>query len=377
VPGSGWLLVSKPLRPPLNDGSSVLVHDLVAHLPPDRGLSYFGDQSAPVRAGARDDVIEAAPMGHSPSAAAKARVLGSIARPGRRAQPLHFFFTPNKVTSLVVAGLRKAQPRRLMIQTIMSSDGAGSLARFLRPLDAVVALSDATKRTLRRAGVRTEKLHRIHPGVRVGAPPGPDVPARKRLLFAGDLDADVVRRLGAVAEALERAQLSDWSLTIAARPKGDDDARQRELLAQRAAALIEAGRVELLGEVADMDALMQRCTVQLFLADHVRRKVDLPLALLEGLARGLGLIALDFQPLNEIFERGADHGLEPGVALPVDVADADLVEAVARAVSDDQALLTWSREAHQLAAREFSIEAMARQYAELYERLEDQHGRHG
>jgi glycosyltransferase involved in cell wall biosynthesis len=370
-------LVCKPLRSPFSDGSTVLVRDLVEHLPETRELAYFGDPSVPLRSERIDHIIPAASMGHAPGMLAKVGVLGGILRPSRRRQPLqplHFFFTPNRVTSSVVSALRRIAPGRLMIQTLMSSAHASAYAGFLRPLDAVIVLSDHTARALEGAGLEASRVHRIHPGVAL-VDPIPDVSAHKRILYAGDLDEQVARRLCAIGAALSRPAFSGWSLTIAARPKADEDARHRATIERELSAPIEAGRVEVLGEISDMDQLMRRCALQLFVAEHVRKKVDLPLAVLEGLARGLGLVAIDFSPLSEIFTRADSHGLQPGALVDAKAEDEALVEVVSRAAADPEVLLTWSRDARELVSREFSIERMAAEYAKLYDKLEQGHGR--
>lgn len=371
MPGERWLLVSKPLRAPFADGSNVLVRDLVAHLPAERTLSYLGDPAAPVRGAAGDEVIAAASMGHAPGLRDKLGVLVAIARPARRRQPLHFFFTPNRVTSSVVAGLRTLQPGRPMIQTLMSSARAEEHARFLRALDAIVVLSDHTARKLERAGIPAERLHTIAPGVEVV--PGVDGDAlaeRRRVLYAGDLGPEIATRLIGLGRALEDPALAGWSLTIAARPKADDDATHRGRIERELGSALAAGRVELLGEVPSMDELMRGCSIQVFAADHVRRKVDLPLAVLEGLARGLPLVALDFEPLSEIFARAEVLELAPGRRVPVDATGEGLAEAVRQAAASRELLLRWSRDARRLIEAAFSVEHMARAYAELYAELE-------
>lgn len=189
------------------------------------------------------------------------------------------------------------------------------------------------------------------------------------MIYAGDLDPRVVDRLLWIAAALDRPELRGWSLTIACRPKGDDDAAQRRRLQEDLAARIAAAQVDLCGEVDDLPARLRAASLQLFVADHVRRKVDLPLVLLEGLACGLGLVALRFAPVAEIFARGRDHDLEVGVA--VDLA-ADDAEGWARAVSAAAAGALagrWAPAAQALCAREFSREAMARGYAALHAEL--------
>lgn len=354
-----WLLVSKPVRPPFRDGSTVLARDLVRGLDPSIRLRYFGDPALPLRENGQ--VLEAESMGYAPGLVAKARVLAAIL--AHRALPLHMLFTPGPLTSTIVAALRRLQPSRTIVQTLTSSAGAGRLARQLRHLDAVVVHSEHTRELLLQAGLDPGRVRRIYPGVAL-ADPIADPASNRRLLYAGDLDAGVVPRLRQLAHALHaRPELADWSLTIATRPKSapGEDARRAlhsELLAVR--------QVEILGEVTDMDALYRRCSLQVFCAEHVDRKVDIPLVLLEGCARGLPLITLDVAPPREVFERARSHGLEPGVAVDA----SGLVDAVAQAAADPDRLRGWGRDAAALVKQEFSLQRMLDAYAALYRELE-------
>lgn len=367
APTDGILLVSKPLRTPFSDGSTVLVRTLVESLDPAHFLVYFGDPERPLREAGL--VIESPPMGHSPSLLAKVRVLLGIVHPGHRKRPLHLFFTPNRITSTVVALLRRLQPTRPMVQSLMSAHGVERHVDLLRPLDAVIVLSEHTKARLQAAGIEPKKIRRIYPGVAsVSAIEPAEIASRRRLLYAGDLDAAVADRLLALAPALDTPELAGWTLTIACRPKGEDDQNQRRRLREGLAERIDAGQVELLGEVADMPALMASASLQLFVADHVRRKVDLPLVILEGLAQGIGLVSLDFAPLCEIFDRGEERGLMPGVRVAVTADDDALRAAViagVRGVTEGR----FAPAAQELVRREFSSESMAASYAALYAEL--------
>lgn len=370
---SPWFIVSKPLRAPFRDGSTVLVRDLIAGLEPSRPLIYLGDPRHPLR-GAPDHIVDLPAMGYSPGLLAKVRVLLALLHPRRRASPVHLCFTPNPITSRAVALLRLLQPRRLLVQSIMSAHGAEGWTKLLRPLDAIVVLSDHTARRLAGAGVPEDRLHRIYPAVAAGRPDDPArVAARRRLLYAGDLDRDVAARLIAVGDSLAEG----WSLTIACRPKGEGDADARAQLQRSLAGPISTGRVRLLAEVADMDALHRSAALQLYAADHVRRKVDLPLVLLEGLARGVPVITVDADPVRELLRVGQRHGLAPGTAAPA------APEAFARAVAGlcdeaaHEALTSASSAAAVLAAREFSLDHMVRCYGALYAALEARDARSG
>ncbi len=377
-----WLIISKPLRPPFRDGSTVLIRDLVRALPAERRIVHLGDPARPLRPGA--EVIDLPSMGYSPGLWAKVRVLAAMLHPRRRHMPVQLCFTPNAITSRAVALLRFLQPRRLFVQSLMSAHGAETWVALLRPLDAVVVLSEHTQRRLTAAGVPPEKLHRIYPAVATAIPDAPaEVAARRRLLYAGDLDQDVAARLITLARALVHAapnhsapnhSANGWTLTIACRPKSETDAAARDALRSALPAELAAGCVELLGEVADMDALLRSASLQLYAADHVRRKVDLPLVLLEGLARGVPVVAVDADPVRELFTVAGRRGLEVGAAVPA------APEAFARAVlellaadvsSPASPLQAWSAAAAELAAREFSLDVMARCYGALHAALEN------
>ena len=68
-----WLFVSKPLEPPLRDGSQVLVSHLLRELDQRFRVSYFG--AASLRAAAHAEALPAPRMQYAPSAVAKLRLL--------------------------------------------------------------------------------------------------------------------------------------------------------------------------------------------------------------------------------------------------------------------------------------------------------------
>ena len=68
-----WLLLCKPLRAPLRDGTTVLAAALVRALPPELEVAYLGDSDAPLRPGL-DRVIPAAAIGYAPGLRDRARL---------------------------------------------------------------------------------------------------------------------------------------------------------------------------------------------------------------------------------------------------------------------------------------------------------------
>jgi len=363
-----WLLVSKPLRPPFRDGSSVLVKQLVEHLPERFTLTYYGDPEQPLRKQENDEVLSLPDMGFAPGLIAKARVLATLFAARHRRLPLHFFFTPNRVTSGVLAALHRSQPQRPVLQSLMSSDGAARFAPLLRDLDAVVVLSEHTRNALLEAGLSAERVRRIYPAVAEGAIVKQSV-SNRRLLYAGDLDLAVVEHLIAAGRALDQPLLQGWTLEIAARPKAKDDAAARARLRGALARELAVGQVLLAGEVPNMEAVFQRATLQLFLATHMHKKVDIPLVLLEGMSRSLPLIAFDFAPVNEIFARAREYRLEPGRLLPLQTSAGDLGAVLREIAGHPETLVRWGEDARELSRRAFALETMVEQYAALYDEL--------
>jgi hypothetical protein len=361
-----WLLLCKPLRAPLRDGTTVLAAALVRGLPAELEVAYLGDPDAPLRRGL-DRVLPAPSIGYAPGLRDRARLFATLVDPRLRRLPVHLFFSPSRASQGVLAAVRKATPARRFVQTIPSSDGAEHHVRALGSLDAVVVTSDHARDKLLAAGLDRDKLVRVHPGVDTTVRTVVDPAAQRRLLYAGDLDPAVARRLLAVGALLRRPELGGWKLTIACRPKGDHDATARTLLRTELGAEISAGTVELRTEVEDMDDLLRTTSLQLYLADHARRKVDLPLVLLEGMARGVGVAAIDAAPVTEIFAIGSAEGLRPGLALADDAQG--LALALGAALVDRDALLRFGADARRLVERRFSIADMARAYVELYASL--------
>jgi glycosyltransferase involved in cell wall biosynthesis len=365
---SHWLFVSKPLLAPLTDGTQVLVSHLVRHLADRFRVSYFGEPERPLRGGLRGEALRARHMGHAPPVLAKVQMLATLVKPRYRRTPLHFFFTPNPATSTIVALLKRIAPRRPIVQSLMSSHGVARYAHLLESLDAVVVLSRHTRDELVAAGLAPTRVHCIYPAV-------DEVPSRQpllpswRVLYAGDLDERVVDRLVRVMHAIESSP-GPWTLTIACRPKAPRDAENRRRLEELLAPQIAAGRAVVRGEIGDMRALLRDTALQIFVADNVARKVDLPLVLLEGLAAGVPLVAFDFAPLNEIFTLAREHNLQVGRLVALGDGSKELEDAVRETLSERGFLVRAGRQARALARLEFSLPAMVERYGALYDALE-------
>ena len=361
-----WVLLSKPLVPPYRDGTSVLVRNLVRHLPSSSPVVYFGDPGAPVRPQS-DRVLRAAAMGYQPRALDKAVMLARLLAPGLARRPIHAFFSANGSSSRVLGVLQQLPRRRVVLHTLPASAGAEAIVPALDRLDGVFVTSDHGSARLIEAGLSPDRVRRIYPGVEL--PPlaaATPLVERRTVLFAGDLDPAVVEHLVAVARALGREP--GWRLEIAARPKADRDAALRRRLHERLHAEFARGCVRLRGEVPDMPALQARAAIQLYLADHARRNVDIPFALLEGMAAGVPVAVVDAPPVAELWTLGERHATQGCVRLPARDPEAG-AEALAELLSRPAALAALGAGARALVCDHFTATGMAEQYQREHQRV--------
>lgn len=408
-----WLLVSRPLDGQVLDGGPALLRELIPALP-DEPVAYFGDARHPLRRPSIGDEVIHVPRlpGRVGGSAAselveRGAMAAALLAAERRRAPLHLFLEPGPITERIAAGLMTApttptttslvtrasagarsvlelasslvrvRPRGAtrrpapVVQTLTCATGLETWARLLEPLDAVVALSDDTRSRLLAAGLPARSVHRIHPGVRAGRAIADEheLAHRRAILYAGELDVGATDRLIEIARMLSEPALRGWSLIIACRPDDLVDRHQRVRLGRELAGAIGSGRVELHGEVPDLRALAQRCAIQLWLADKVHRRVDIPLALLDALAGGLVLVTLDRAPIREVFEVAERHGRQIGARVDPTLGPAALVSAMAGLIERPERLLHASHDAAALVRDSFSSARMAADVAALHREL--------
>ena len=403
-----WLLVSRPVAGPVLEGGAALLRELVPALPDDP-CDYFGDHRNPLRALGYDDGILRVPRLPGQRGAAlleRATIGAALLARERRRQPIHLFLSPGPLTERVAAGLiatptpmasstslairasgtvrsvfgvassmlrgrkRGHQRPAPVLQTLTCATGLETCAGMLEVLDAIVALSDHTRERLLGCGLPSHKVHRIYPGISTRGTAAIDSPAalerRKAVLYAGELDLGASERLIEIARTLSEPVMRGWKLIIACRPNQIIDAHERERLGRELAGAIGAGRVELYGEVEDMRSLMQRCAMQLFIADKVHRRSDIPLVLLEGLRAGLPLISLDWAPVRELHLAGAAHGREIGARVDPTLGPSGIVRAVHELAEHPETLVAMSHDAAALLREAFSAARMGSDYAALH-----------
>jgi glycosyltransferase involved in cell wall biosynthesis len=363
------LLVSKPVVPPWNDSGKNLARDLARH---GRRFAYRVMTIPGYQPEGPDVTAEPVYRGRgrfSPALSANLRVLGRLLRKDQVALR-HFLFAPNPRTSAAarICGALRRRPTLLTVVSLPRDDRGLSALVFG---DRVVTLSEHGRRRLRSAGVDESRLRHIPPGVDI--PVLPCAAERRRamvrrgmddaplVLFAGDYEfssgADTLAR--AVPRVLEQGAAT---FVFACRPKTGAAAREEARLRERLATMVRTGRVRFEGQVDDILDLVAASALCVMPSDSLFAKSDLPLVLLEALARGVPLVVADVDPLREVIGGGG------GVAVPPRDPDA-LARAVVELLADADRRRVLCTQARAAAERRFDVARMARAYEDLYAEL--------
>jgi phosphatidylinositol alpha-1,6-mannosyltransferase len=175
--------------------------------------------------------------------------------------------------------------------------------------------------------------------------------------YPGDLELSRGSRIVAAAAPKLLESCPDLVLVFACRKKTQraDDV-EREL---RHSLASFGNRVRFVGEVADLTDLLALSTVVLFPVDDLYGKVDLPIALLEAMALGIPIVALDKGPLSEL---GA------GLFAPTEDPDAFAKLCLSALLEPDRRAELAAR-GRETIARRHRPETVAAAYEELYRRL--------
>ena len=237
--------------------------------------------------------------------------------------------------------------------------------RALRSFDGVVTVSEEVRSRLLGAGVRPERIRLIRNGVDLR----PFVAAANqrservndrplRVGLAGRLSPEKGIEIFLQAIAQWRSAKNSASAGVEFVVVGEGPERSRLEALQNELGLNE--QVTLAGHNADMPSFY--ASVDLLVSSS--RQEGLPIALLEGMASGLPLLATAVGEVPQLASNGT-------TALLVPPNDVSALAAGLRQLIDDPALRErLGRAGQQLIAAEFSAEAMAAEYLDLYRAVE-------
>ncbi|MFD2090586.1 glycosyltransferase family 4 protein [Blastococcus deserti] len=204
-----------------------------------------------------------------------------------------------------------------------------ALLRAITPVDRLIAVSDAQRRTYERAGVPTASLTTVPNGITArGRGPGR---CAARAALGLDPDQLVVMTVGRLTEQKGQRYLVEATPELATRFPGLSvvvlgEGHLRDDLVRRAADLGVGDAVRLPGHRSDARLLIDAADVFVFPSRHE----GMPLAVLEAMQAGLPVVATDVLGTAEVVADGETGTLTP----PGDPRA--LAAAVAELLSDPQ-----------------------------------------
>lgn len=339
----------------------------------------------------------------------------------------HFFFAPNKRSSQMIKIALKLRPRRTIhticsIPRLLANEHGDNQYRDNQCRDNVkqtlnsiffadhnVALSQYTYAKLCAAGLPADKLSMIYPGIEIPELPTTGDIQRSRqafgfgddeyvVLFAGDYEfSDAAATVARCASRMLDKQLADQSnmatRNMATRPirfvfacrTKTDAAVQKKKEIQSMLLPKHASSVTFLGDLSqrvpsnDSAAatgildLLSCVDINVMPTSHLYAKMDLPLVLIESIARGVPIIVANTGSIAEVVA-SPDAGATIAAHDPDALADALIGKRVA-AMPDEhqklnsQQLLEKKMRIRQVAIDHFDIRKIARSYETLYDKI--------
>jgi glycosyltransferase involved in cell wall biosynthesis len=350
------LFVSKPIAPPFHDGSKCLVRDVARNLTrlDPIVMSIPGAPELVAAAGAR--AVRAVSAygvagGFTPAFSANLRAAAWLLL-GSRASVWHFVFAPNPRTSGAGRFLRRLRGVPV-VQTIASPPRSFADPQKLFFGDVLVAQSlwtrSAVEASYQGSGLRAPRIAVIPPPVPDLVAPSAEetaavraslqlTPEQRYVIYPGDLETSSgAQATAALAERLS-SLLPDVVTVFAYRRKTANAVD----VAQRLAARLPRAQTRFVENAPNILALLAGASAVVFPVDDLWGKVDLPIVLLEAMALGVPVVALDQGPLRDLSgvvkvpNLGADRWARDVSGVLLDARAAASVVAAQRAELDDR-----------------------------------------
>jgi glycosyltransferase involved in cell wall biosynthesis len=256
------------------------------------------------------------------------------------------------------------------LHTVCSLPEAGTSLVDSCFADRTIVLSRHALRTLEAAGIRG--LVRVDPCVPLPRPQDALDQERARqalqlrkgpvVLYAGDLEPGRGAPVFVAAMPRVARQIPEAQFMLACRWKGPQSRMAEDELKAlvRGSGLMD--RTRFFGETDRMEELLLAADLQVLPARSLEKKMDYPLVILEGFARGLPAVVGSAPSLAELAELPG----EPAIATPADDPER-LAQQVIALLKDDGRRRAMAHAARRAAEDRFSPAVMTRTYEALYD----------
>lgn len=313
------LFVSKPLSPPWNDGTKVLIRNLISGL---NRFSYLIFTSESYKIDKSNFInIPLATRGKGEQLIYKAKLLSYISMK-RRAAIYCYFFAPTPTTVYIARAVNRIRGVP-SVQVIPSQPLSWRHKDELIFGDKIVVLSRYTYEKVISLGVEKDRVTIIPPSVCPTFEENLErraVELRKRLsiepeqyviLYPGDLEFS-----GAIWNILETAKkvVKEFNTVfiIASRPKTEVALNIEKIVHREVEASGISNKFRFVGEVPDIKALIKLSDLCIFPVETTYAKIDYPLVVLEAMELGIPIVVGKGTPLEELaVEYGTGFAVNP------------------------------------------------------------------
>lgn len=354
-------IISKPVSPPFRDGTMVLIRNLVENSPSCRfyvnaylGSTYTLRNTRMIRLFSKGG-------GYSSSMLQYLSNLLTLTLPFRK-DIIHAIFTPTRLTSSVLSNIIRLKSEKA-IATITSSPSSEIARLNLKSFELLVTLSEWTRKRFIDAGYNN--ILKIYPGIDIPDDFDPEVGKKEfpTFVYAGELsDEMAVHTVLKAVETLGKRG-PKFRVIFACRSK---KRKGGGMEVERFLSLVEemgVGRyIEYIGETDDILSHLRESRALLLPLSTMKGKMDIPIIMLETMARGRPVIASKLPQLIEALDEGGGWNIDIDDGEDISDIMAELIESPFLSVEKGE-------EARKAVKERFSVERMVSSYKTIYDEL--------
>ncbi len=379
------LMYTRPIAPPWDEASKGLAYDIAInsdgtfnfHLLTTREYALAIKKSYL----AKNNSLTAEPIFSSASFGSKAKksLLRRLLRKELGTDLVHFLFTPRPLTSYLFR-FRLLFSKVKTIQTLATIDDKTikntKLLKKVLFADRIIAQSYVTESKLKNAGI--DNVQVIYPGINLERYfPQPknkelleELGIKKDeivVLFAGEYTR--LKAIDDIISAFEqifqdyKKEAEKLKLILACRIKSQEDLKKQALVEEHAKKEGYLNKIVFLSTVENMPRLFNISDINIFPAQEMAGKFDIPLAIVEAMACEKATIVSDIDVLTEFVNNGKT-GLVVSKGAPIQLRD-----SILRLVRNKDERERLAKSAKTYVQNNFDIRNVVKNYKTVYNEL--------